>query len=200
MLILNEAEKDVVRSSTQLIGVFFRLATDPVIRLWLGIGNIRVGVNAQDASGAIYQGFGVLNNVPDVSQLINGVADRVDFTISGVSAQAMQVAAADAVAVHNASCALGISFFDGGWQQLGPPKWLFRGIADVVTISQDNGDAGVIRSISLSVGSLFTGRRRRALSYLTNRDQQSRSPGDRICERTTLYGMDTDKVWPRFDS
>jgi hypothetical protein len=53
-----------------------------------------------------------------------------------------------------------------------------------------------MRVIELSVGSLFTGRRRRGLSYLTNRDQQARHSGDKFCQRVSLNGQ--EKVWPTF--
>jgi hypothetical protein len=168
------------------------------VRLWLGVGPCRVGANAMDADGAIYTGFGELKNVPVVQQLINGVADRVEFQVSGVSERSMQLASSEAVDVQGAATAMGIGIFGADWQQLGVPKWIFRGVADFVTLNQESGDDGITRTVSLSVGTLFTGRRRRGLSYLTDRDQQSRHPGDKFCERTTLYSQDSDKVWPRF--
>lgn len=198
MLVLNQDEIDAIESSTQRLGIFFRLDSDPVVRLWLGVGPCRVGVNALDANGAIYTGFGELNNVPEVEQLINGRATRVEFAISGVSGRVMQAASEDAETIQGSECALGLCIFGGSWQQLGPPKWIFRGTADYMTMAQDAVEGGVTRMISLSVGSLMTSRRRRGLSYLTNQDQQARHPGDRMCERTTLYAQDTDKVWPRF--
>ncbi len=75
---------------------------------------------------------------------------------------------------------------------------MFRGIADYSTVNQEQDDNGFVRSIEISVGTLFTGRRRRGLSYLTDRDQQARHPGDKICERTVLYSSENEKVWPRF--
>jgi hypothetical protein len=198
MLALNDDEVDAIDSSTQRIGIFFRLETDPVVRLWLGVGPCRVASNAMDANGAIYTGFGELNNVPDVDQLINGVATRVEFMVSGVSGRAMQAAVEDARSIQGAACALGVCLFGASWQQLGSPKWVFRGIADYITRNQETAEGGIVRTISLSVGSRFTGRRRRGLSYLTDQDQQLRHPGDRFLERTSLYAQDSNKVWPRF--
>lgn len=198
MLTQTEAEIDAIDGSTQSIGIFFRLATDPVVRLWLGIGPCRVGINALDTDGAIYKGFGELTAVPVVQQLINGVADRVEFQVSGVSQDALRMASLEALDVQGAAVALGLGIFGGSWQLLGSVKWIFRGFADVVTLNQEPAEGGVTRSISLSVGSLFTGRRRRGLSYLTDHDQQLRHPGDRFCERTALYSEESSKVWPRF--
>lgn len=198
MLVLNDDEIDAVASSTQRIGIFFRMATTPTIRLWLGIGPCRVGANAQDADGAIYTGFGQLNNAPVVQQLINGVAERVEFQVSGVSADTLRMASSEATDVRGAAVGMAFCLFGASWQQLGVPKWIFRGVADFVTLSQDSAEGGVTRTISLSVGSLFTGRRRRGLSFLTGQDQRARHPGDLFCERTALYAQESEKVWPRF--
>jgi hypothetical protein len=200
MLSLNEAERNALASATQRIGVFFRMvqADGQIIRLWLGIGNCRVGINAYDETEATYSGLGQLIDVPAVQQLINGVAERIDFNVSGVSADTLALAGAESDDVKGAVVALGVCLFDGAWQQLGVPKWLFRGRADFVTLNQQSGDGGITRAIALSVGSLFTGRRRRGLSYLTDYDQQQRYPGDKFCQRTVLYSNEIEKVWPRF--
>lgn len=198
MLDLTDAEIDALDSSTQRIGIFFRLATEPVVRLWLGVGKCRVGINAEDADGAIYKGFGELQNVPVVQQLINGAAERVEFFASGVTAETLRMASIEASDVRGARVAMGVGIFSGSWQLLGVPKWIFRGIADFVVLNQEPSEDGLMRMVTLSVGSLFTGRRRRGLSYLTDRDQQERHPGDLFCERTSLYSADVNKVWPRF--
>lgn len=199
MLTLNQDEIDAIDSSTQKIGIFFRLATAPVVRLWLGVGPCRAGVNALDTDGAIYRGFGELTDVPEVQQLINGVADRVQFQVSGVSQETLRLASAEALDVQGAQVALGLGIFGASWQLLGSVKWIFRGRADVVTLNiDDSGEEGITRSVALSVGSLFTGRRRRGLSYLTDHDQQTRHSGDKFCERTALYSEESSKVWPRF--
>lgn len=200
MLDLSAAEINALASGAVRLGVYFRMDWTPdPIRLWLGIGDIEVGISALDASGATYSGLGELNGVPAVEQLINGVAERVVFSVSGVNAATFTLASSEAPLVQNNAVAMGVNFFDAAWQQLGVPKWLFRGRADVVTLDwQPDQGGGIVRSLSLSVGSLFTGRRRRGLSYLTDRDQKARSPSDRFCERTVLYSNEVQKVWPRF--
>lgn len=196
---LSVAEIAALAQDAVRIGIFFRLEVDPVQRLWLGVGDCKVRSNAYDATGAVYQGLGELHDVPEVQQLINGVAERVTFTVSGVSPNVMELAGAEADEVKGAAVALGVVLFDGAWQQLGPPRWLWRGTADVPALEQQpTDDGGAVRTIELSVGSLFTGRRRRGLSYLTDYDQQQRHPGDKFCERTILYAQEVEKVWPRF--
>lgn len=197
-LVLSAGELSALSANIVRLGVFFRMATDPVIRLWLGIGDCEVGGNAYDTDASTYTGFGQLTAVPAVQQLINGVADRVTFTLSGVSSEVIQIASGEADSVKNVEVSLGICLFDANWQQLGVPKWLFRGRADFLAISQSADDNAITRSVELSVGTLFTSRRRRGLSYLTDYDQQRRSPGDKFCERTLLYSQEVEKVWPRF--
>jgi len=194
---LSTAEIDALNSDTQRIGIFFRMATEPISRLWLGVGDCDVGINALDASQETYSGLGQLGDVPAFQQLINGVAERLTFHVSGVSKDTLATASAEAPGVKNTPIAIAIGLFDGAWQQLGIPKWLWSGHADFVTLNQQSGQGGITRVIELSVGSLFTGRRRRGLSYLTDRDQQTRHPGDRFCERTVLYSQ-FEKVWPTF--
>lgn len=40
---LSQPEIDALASDTQKIGIFFRMATDPVVRLWLGVSEIKPG-------------------------------------------------------------------------------------------------------------------------------------------------------------
>lgn len=196
---LSDDEIDALASDTQKIGIFFRMATDPVVRLWLGIGDIKPGINAYDptSDNDVYSGLGQLIDVPALQQLINGVADRVTFHVSGVSADTSALASTEANTVKGKAVAVGICLFGAAWQQLGVPIWLWRGTADFVTRQQQSNGSTTTRVIELSVGSLFTGRRRRGLSYLTDRDQQLRSPGDKFCERTVLLSQ-FEKVWPTF--
>ena len=194
---LSDDEISELESDTQRIGIFFRMDTTPVVRLWLGIGEIKPGINAYDAANETYSGLGQLIDVPAIQQLINGVADRVTFHVSGVSADTSAMASTEADVVKGKAVALGMCLFGESWQQLGVPVWLWRGTADFVTRQQQSDGKTTTRVIELSVGSLFTSRRRRGLSYLTDHDQQLRHPGDLFCERTALLSQ-FEKVWPTF--
>lgn len=197
---LSPDQVNVLDSDTQRLGFLFRLDTDPTpTRFWLGVGDCPVAANAFDATGATYSGLGQLLDLPVLQQLINGVADRVSINASGVSADVAILASAESDTIKNRAVNIGLLIFGPDWAQLGPPIWLWSGFADFVTLDQsaDTSKGGFIRTIGLSIGSLFTGRRRRGLSYLTDQDQQLRHPGDKFCERTALYSEFT-KVWPTF--
>lgn len=200
-MILNTAERAAIRSGRKRIGVFFHMRphrSDPV-RLWLGVGKIDVGVNVLDPSGAEYSGLGELGSAPEFEQLINGAATRVTFSISGVSGDVLNVAGKEARAVKNAPCRLGLAFFGPDWQLLGAVHWVLRAFGDFLSVEQQQTELGVIRTLSLSVGTSFTGRRRNAMSFYTDYDQQRRSPGDQFCERSVYYVQDIEKPWPRFE-
>jgi hypothetical protein len=199
---LNDAELAALESGRQRIGVFFRLDTDPVVRLWLGFGKIHPGVNAYDLTGAVYRGFGELLNPPAFKQLINGKAERVDFTISGVSGDILGIASGgDSGQVKGKRVAVGFAIMASDWSLLGAVKWCANYTADYLAIQQavtDDPMQPIVRTVTLSCGTIMTGRRRPSYSYFTNQDQQARFPGDRFCERTPVYANGFNKTWPTF--
>jgi hypothetical protein len=198
---LNDAELAALESGVQRLGVFFRLDTNPVVRVWLGIGNIEPGVNAYDPTGAVYAGFGAIQNVPAFNQLINGKASRVDFTVSGVSGDVLAIASGgDSQKVKGKRVAVGFALMGSDWSLLGAVKWCANYTADYLAIQQavDDPMQPIVRTVTLSCGTLLTARRRPSLSYFSNQDQQTRSPGDRFCERTQVYANAFNKTWPTF--
>lgn len=200
-MILNDDELAVLESSMHRIAIFWRLDTDPVVRLWLGVGNIAPGVNVYDLTGEQYLGFGEVQNVPAYNQLINGRAVRVEFTVSGVSGYLLQIASSGyPQQVKGKRVAVGIGIMDEDWQLLGPVKWCANYEADYLSVAQSAEDetGSVIRSLTLSCGSIMTGRRRPGLSFFSDQDQRARVPGDKFCERTPLYASGFNKAWPTF--
>lgn len=163
----------------------FRLACDPVCRLWSGFGDLEI-TDDYDPSGEIYLGAAALLDVPALKQLINGVADRVDFGISGVSAEALRLVLEDAPSVRDAPVLIGEQSFDANWQKVGAPNWLWQGIADVLLVDSSGADASRQRTISLSTRSADTFRADPVPSYYTDQDQRRRSPTDAIFDHVAL--------------
>lgn len=198
---LNDDELAVLASGVQNIGVFFRLDTDPPVRLWLGVGNIEPGANVFDPSGAVYRGFGELQSVPEINQMINGAAQRVEFSHSGVSGDVLSLASNDAAGVKGKAVAVGIGIFDPSWQLLGTVKWFANYTADFLStlqVATDDERQDIVRTITLSCGSLMTGRRRPSFSYFSDQDQQARHPGDLFCSFVGRYAHGFNKAWPKF--
>lgn len=184
------------------IGIFFRLDVAPEpVRLWLGIGIIEPGINVFDAAGAQYLGFGEMREVPGISQLINGAAERVEFTFSGVSGAVLTIASGgDAEQVKGKAAAVGFALMGSDWQLLGPVHWLAYYVADFLAGDQAvTGDgSSITRTLTLSCGTRFTGRRRPSFSYFSDADQQARFPGDLFCSLAVDYAHGFQKNWPTF--
>lgn len=199
---LNEAEIAALESGMQRIGVFFRLATDPAVRLWTGIGKIEPGVNTLDVSGAEYVGFGELKDVPEFNQLVNGAAQRVEFVLSGVSGPVLAAASgSDAEEVKGKPVSVGLGIFSPTWALLGSVKWFANYTADYLSVEQSATEdplQPIVRTVKLSCGSLMTGRRRASFGYLSDQDQQARSPGDEFCSLVSRYAHGFSKAWPVF--
>lgn len=199
---LNDAELAALESGAQRMGIFSRLETDPIVRIWLGIGNIKPGVNAYDLTGAEYNGFGAIQNVPAFNQLINGKAERVEFNISGVSGDILRIASGgDAEQVKGKRVAVGFAIMGQDWALLGAVKWCANYTADYLSIQQavtDDPKNPIVRTVTLPCGSLLTARRRPSYSYFTDQDQRARFPGDSFCERVSIYANGFNKTWPTF--
>lgn len=163
--------------------IVWRLACDPVAYLWSGYGDLDVPADELDASGARYTGAGALIEVPSLKQLINGIADRVDFRISGVSGATLRLALEDRASVYGATLHVGSVVFDRDWQIIGPPAWQWRGVADVLTPDSKETAQGRERTITLSVASADTARSNPKLTWFTDADQRRRSPTDKIFDR-----------------
>lgn len=158
----------------------FRLESDPPAYLWSGVGSLDVPADAI-VPATTYLGGGEWVDLPEIQQLINGTADRVEFTASGVDEETLRLAMEDRASVDGAQVRIGTIPLDANWQIAGTVDWEWEGIADVVTIDQATGENGErTRSVSLSVGSADTARSRAQLSFFTDAEQRRRSPTDAI--------------------
>jgi hypothetical protein len=159
---------------------------------------VRAGIDAADGSGEIYSGMGQMLNVPAFQQLINGVAERVNFQLSGVPQKVVDLASGGADEVKGVALNVGLGVFNAEWQLAGQPLWLKRFTVDFLTLQrQQQGSEEAIYTVALSARSVFTGRRRPGLSFFTDEEQQRRSPGDRFCEHARRYAREETKAWPR---
>lgn len=182
------------------LGVFWRLGTDPALHLWMGTGDMPIGVPSLDDAGTVYTGAGKLIQIPDLELLINGIADRIDFAVSGVDAAFQAQLSASAPEVRGARCTVGIAALDERYQPKTQIIGLWSGTADYWTMEQKpaKGDQPSVRSISVSVGAGDTTRARPRLTSFTDAQQQIISPGDKFFSRVPRYTQDHLVAWPRF--
>jgi len=192
------AEAEFAKSIVRL-GVFWRLATTPRVRLWSGVGDFALPADLIDIEGGAYIGKGSLVDIPTLDQLVNGVAARFDFSISAVGqTELLELADEDAANVRGSAINIGLLPFDAAEQPVGAMVWVWEGEADIVTLdSRLEGDRR-IDTMTISAGSLFTGRRRPTFRHYTDQEQRRRSADDRFCDRVTLYSTNYNKTWPKF--
>lgn len=179
------------------VSVLVYIASDPPVRAWFGIGDLDHEPDAVDTEGGIYKGVGELIEVPAIQQMVNGAAQRVELAVSGVSDRIVQLADADAESIRSKRVVIGYQFFEEDWQPLGATIWLSEFESDVIRTETTSASSFQrLRSVSLSLGSIMTGRRRPKLSFFTRAQQRRRSPDDAFCDRTGLYSAETEIKWP----
>lgn len=156
------------------------IACDPPAILWSGFGPLPVPPDAVIPEAMTALGGAELVSVPDFQQLINGTAERLDFTLSGVSHEVVRLALEDAPSVRGAAVHIGTVHFDEDWQ-LSSIEWenVFQGRAlSVSRPTEQNGQ--VSRSITLTIVQGDTTRARSKNAYFTDADQRRKSPTDAI--------------------
>lgn len=160
----------------------FRLDSTPPVWLWTGHGDLVTPADFVDPTGATWNGAGGLVALPALKALINGVADRVQFTLSGVDPDTLRLAVEDKESVNRAECRLGYVEFNADWSLDGGPTWEWVGIADTITIENRSGDGIRTRAIHLSVASADTFRSNPRFNFWTDAAQRLRSPTDEFCD------------------
>lgn len=180
--------------------VLFRMATDPVVRIWAGAGDLAIPSDLiEDVDEAIYTGMGELLNLEAVNALINGLAERREFSLSGaaVTGEVADIAAGEASDIRGAAVNIGFFVFDSALQKLSPTAWLWDGVADTLKVAfQSDAQGNVTRTLTLSVGSVLTGRQRPTLGYFSDADQRRRSADDAYCSLVKTYSTGSTKNWP----
>lgn len=177
---------------------FLLLKSEPTIRVWSGIGDFALEADNIETEGGEYLGFGELQNLPQLKQLINGQADRVDFTLAGaaVNRDVVRLASEEADSIRNKTLHLGMLVLGADLQPVSPVAWLWHGEADTLTLTRDDSQGQPVRSMTLSAGSMFARRRRPGISFWTDHDQRQRSSDDAFCDRVAIYSAGTTKTWP----
>lgn len=181
------------------VDVVLRIATPTVIRVWSGqVRDIALPAGgAETTDGAIYQAMGLLTGLPQLSAAINGDAERVEFSVSGVAVtgEVAAIAAGSAGDIRGVAVDVGLILFDADWQLVPPVYWVWSGTADSLTVERSGDVNGQVRALKLSCGNVFTGRRRSNLTFFTDIDQRRRSSDDTFFSEVSKLQSGTTKVW-----
>lgn len=172
-----------------------KIDTPDPARIWSGVGNLEIPADIVEPAPATYLGAGELVNIPDFQQLINGVAERLEFVVSGVSEETMRFALEEAPDVKNAAIYVGRVDFDENWQQLGDVEWEATFRADCLTVESEARGGRRLRTLKLSVGTDDTGRSYAPAAYFTDADQRLRSPTDLFFNHVAAITGGTSRVF-----
>jgi hypothetical protein len=175
--------------------LLLRIEADPVLRLATVFGAIEIPGNALDAGAQTYRGLGALaSGIPVVQQLLNGVADRASFTLSGVPASVAALLEDEAAAVRGAPVNLGLVKLDDDWQPIGAVLWLWDGTADKISASSSMQEGDQVYAVTMSVGTAHATRRRPAFASWTDVQHQRAHPGDLFFNQ--VPAAEKQKRWP----
>jgi len=148
-----------------------------------------------EPSPAPYLGGGQLVNIPELEQVINGTASRLDITVSGVSTETVKFAIEEAASIKGAKVHIGNVYFDADWQ-IDDVEWIGVLRADTLTTARQ----GTTRSITLSIGTDYTDRSRAPVAFFTDSDQRRRSPTDRFFDHIAGISAGTSRRFGPSDS
>lgn len=160
-----------------------RIASDPVCYLWTGPGPLQTPADYVDPLPPVWDGAAELLSVPALRAIINGAAERIEFLLSGVSAETLRLAQADVASIRMAECRVGRVDFDDDWQVVGGVAWEWIGYADALRVQSRASDGERSRSITLMIGSADTFRANPNFTYWTDASQRLRSPDDAFCDQ-----------------
>lgn len=161
-------------------------------RWWMGSGDLVAG-------GQTWQGTGSMIQIDGLEQALGTNAPRTTFTLSGVDSTIVTLARQSSARVKDRPCQVFIQFFElspGGdqmpWAPLDAPYTIWSGFMDQMSYGAEGPSQ---RRVSLTAESIWTGRRRPAYGFYTDRDQNARFAGDRGLEQVVNLINKTIR-WP----
>lgn len=113
------------------------------------------------------------------------LSETVTMSLDGLPGQSLDIlskALEETPDVEQRMVTASLQLFDADWQSVGIPIPVFRGFMQPpgVTRTPMQGEEGGVQSVSLTAENIFFGRSRPPYGRNTDRDQQARSPGDKI--------------------
>ncbi|MES2903771.1 MAG: hypothetical protein V4696_06255 [Pseudomonadota bacterium] len=172
----------------------FRIGTDLPALFWSGHGNLPLAADTVLPAPVVVPGAGELVDIPDLEQLINGTAQRLEVTLSGVSEAAIVLANEEADQVPGARVDIGRVTFDDDWIVVSV-EWEWSGEGKSLAISSDTTEQGRTRSLKLVVGAGETTRGRAPLAFFTAAEQQRDFPTDQFFSHVAKINGGTSRRW-----
>jgi hypothetical protein len=157
-----------------------------VKRVWTGFGKLRT------LDGNLWDGLGEVISIDGLAGPLSGSAPAGKITASGVSPDLLPVALNEQSEYRQRPVSIFFQAFEGR-ALVGNPCPLLLRIMTSIEINR----TGDTRSLSINHESPYVGRNNPANGYYSDRDQQTRYPGDRFCERTPFLLFKQER-WPDY--
>ncbi|MGD9869315.1 MAG: hypothetical protein AB7U38_15105, partial [Hyphomicrobiales bacterium] len=164
--------KSTVRLGTL---VTFEFASDTQ-RVWTGDGPLTV-------DGETYAGLGELGQIDGLREVRNAESHQVTFSLSGISPDLLPLALSETEDVAGQMASVAMQLFDAELQPIGSPIAVYWGIMQAPRVSRTEATEteGAVQTIAIPSENIFVGRHRPRAGRYTDREQQTRYPGDRFC-------------------
>lgn len=182
------------------IGIFLNVDTDPPLHLWFGTGDIPIQIDGVDPSGTVYLGAGQLIGIPTLEVLVNGTADSVDFSLSGVDPNTGNEMLDSIPEVRGCPVYVGITTLDEYWQPMSDIIPLWNGTASHTGEASPTvtGDEGRSITVSLTVTSGEDMRSRPSRSLWSHAQQRALSLTDDFCKSVARLARGVQPKWPNY--
>lgn len=185
-----------MRGSHQL-GIFMRIGSDPPLHIWFGVNDIPANFDSIEPDGTVYLGGGRLNGIPTLEILVNGTADSVEFSLSGIDPATAARTLDSLPAVRGADVHLGLTTLDQYYQPTSAIVPIWHGTAS--HIGESSPPSGSAQSptltLSLSVVSGEATRSRPSRSLWSSAHQKAISSDDKFCDGTSRLSRGVQPTW-----
>lgn len=181
------------------LGIFLRIDTDPALHVWFGVEDKTARFDSIDPDGTVYIGGGYLIGIPTLEMLVNGTADNVDFTLSGIEPATAAKTLDSIPPVRGVGVQLGLMTLDDYYQPMAPIVPIWMGTAShtsEVSQTSENGDMSL--TLTLSVVSGTVARSRAARTLWSDAQQKAISSTDDFCKQVQRLSRGIAPVWPNY--
>lgn len=172
------------------------IASTPSVRLWTGTANFKLGPSGPDTAGGLYQGLGIMVQVPRLTIPLNGAYKGHTFSMSGVSAQMMAALNADRDAIRGARIVFARLELDADLNPVAAPVWLWTGWIDSPRVQREGGVDPPTRTVGLVCATGAVRRGVRKFAYYTPSQQALVDPADTACMNVPTYAVGTTVIFP----
>ncbi|CAH2399243.1 hypothetical protein [Mesorhizobium ventifaucium] len=188
-------------AESHILGIFFRLETDPGLHIWAGVNDIPAGFDSIDPDGTVYLGGGRLLNVPSLEVLVNGQSSSVEFGISGIDPSTAQNVLDEMPDVRGKDVKIGFTTLDEHYQPMSNIVALWTGTASHPSEASHPVTGGEDKKIDLSLAVVSgTNTRSRPSQVLwTPSHHKAFYPDDEFCSNVARLGRGVSPAWPVYD-